>query len=238
MVSSKINRLYIGLLVVTVVLFSYLVNLDKIFLFLLLFLISYEFFYMRITNILYLIFLSFFSLISILFVPYQLFENLFIFQLFFILGILFLEKYKKELFIISLYVFCLILFYLISIDRNIFYLLFLISFFNDTVAYISGRFFGGPLILPKISPKKTWSGTSVSFLLTTFILFLFNFNILTSMALSILLFIGDIFFSYIKRFLNIKDFSPILGSHGGILDRLDSTFLVSIFFQIHLVYLI
>ena len=237
MVSSSINRLYIGLLIVAVVLLSYLLNLDKIFLFSLLFLISYDFFYMKITNIFYLITLSFFTFLIIFFSSYQIFENLFFLQILIILVIIFFGKFKKELFTLSLYVFCIILFYLISNDRNIFYLLFLISFFNDTVAYISGKSLGGPLILPNISPNKTWSGTSICFLLPTLLLFVLNFNILTSMAISMLLFIGDIFFSHIKRFLNIKDFSHLLASHGGILDRIDSTFLVVIFFQIHLVYL-
>ena len=131
----------------------------------------------------------------------------------------------------------IILFYLISTDRNFFYLLFLISFLNDTIAYISGKSLRGPLIIPKISPNKTWSGTSISFFSTTLLLILMNFNILISMLVSILLFIGDIFFSYIKRSLNIKDFSPLLGSHGGVLDRLDSIFLISIFFHINLLYL-
>ena len=51
---------------------------------------------------------------------------------------------------------------------------------------------------------------------------------------AISLFIGDIFFSYIKRLIMLKDFSSILGSHGGILDRLDSMFFVTIIFQIYL----
>ena len=150
---------------------------------------------------------------------------------------LFIKKFKKELFICSLYTFCLILFYIVKLDRNLFYLIFFISFFNDTIAYISGRFVGGPRILPKISPNKTWSGTSVSFLLSTLLLILMNFNIFLSMVLSISIFCGDIFFSYIKRFLNLKDFSPLLGSHGGILDRLDSMFFLAIIFQIYLVYM-
>ncbi len=237
MVSSSVNRLYIGILIAAVVSLFYLINLDNIFIIFLIFLISYESFYMRITNIFYLTTLSLISLLSIFLVSYRLFENLFFLQSFIILGILFFENYKKELFILSLYVFCIILFYLVSVDRNIFYLLFLISFFNDTLAYIAGRTVGGSRILPKISPNKTWSGTSISFLLTTLLLIILNFNILTSMIISILLFIGDIFFSHIKRFLKIKDFSPLLASHGGILDRVDSTFLVAIFFQIHLVYL-
>ena len=132
----------------------------------------------------------------------------------------------------------MILFYLMNSDRNLFYLIFFISFFNDTVAYIFGKFLGGPRILPKISPNKTWSGTFISFLLTTLLLFSLNFNILISMIISISIFFGDIFFSYIKRFLNLKDFSPLLGSHGGILDRLDSMFFVTIIFQINFVYLL
>tara|TARA_A100001015_G_C14458970_1_gene507164 strand:+ start:371 stop:547 length:177 start_codon:yes stop_codon:yes gene_type:complete len=58
------------------------------------------------------------------------------------------------------------------------------------------------------------------------------------MVIAIFLFIGDVFFSFIKRYLNIKDFSILLGSHGGILDRLDSMFFAAIIFQIYLVYFI
>tara|TARA_B100001057_G_scaffold129690_1_gene128756 strand:+ start:715 stop:1068 length:354 start_codon:yes stop_codon:yes gene_type:complete len=115
-------------------------------------------------------------------------------------------------------------------------MLIFISFFNDTVAYIFGKYLKGPLILPKISPKKTWSGTSISFISTTLLLLFFDFDIFISMLISSFLFIGDIFFSYIKRHLNIKDFSSLLGSHGGILDRLDSMFFVAIIFQIYLFY--
>ena len=38
-----------------------------------------------------------------------------------------------------------------------------------------------------------------------------------------------------KRFLYIKDFSKLLGDHGGILDRLDSMFFVATILQIYLV---
>jgi phosphatidate cytidylyltransferase len=48
--------------------------------------------------------------------------------------------------------------------------------------------------------------------------------------MAISLFYGDIYFSYIKRKLDIKDFSTLLSTHGGVLDRLDSiSFLVIIF---------
>ena len=227
-----------GLLIVVVTLFFYLLNFDLLFLFLLSILITYDFFYMKIINTILLISLLLLSFVFSLFVSTQIIENLFLIQIIIILGILFLNKYKKELFVLSLYIFCIILFYMMNSDRNLFYLIFFVSFFNDTVAYVSGRFLGGPRIVPKISPNKTWSGTSISFLLTTLLLISLNFNILISMIISTSIFFGDIFFSYIKRFLNLKDFSPLLGSHGGILDRLDSMFFVTIIFQINFVHLL
>ncbi len=46
-------------------------------------------------------------------------------------------------------------------------------------------------------------------------------------ALSIISQFGDLFFSWVKRNLYIKDFSNILPGHGGILDRLDSFIIAS-----------
>ena len=83
----------------------------------------------------------------------------------------------------------------------------------------------GPLIIPKISPNKTWSGTSISFVFTFTIIYLYDYPFILAILLSLSLFLGDIFFSYIKRINNLKDFSNILGGHGGILDRLDSMFI-------------
>nr|QFG73858.1 MAG: cytidylyltransferase family protein [Megaviridae environmental sample] len=64
--------------------------------------------------------------------------------------------------------------------------------------------------------------------------------------------IGDLYASYIKRSLGVKgkhiypyggekDFSQILGAHGGIMDRFDSMFIVlpmlTIYKNLHEVYL-
>ena len=59
-------------------------------------------------------------------------------------------------------------------------------------------------------------------------------NILTvifmTLILSIIGQLGDLVFSSIKRYFNIKDFSNIMPGHGGILDRLDSIILVMLAF--------
>tara|TARA_Y100000996_G_scaffold410265_1_gene392322 strand:- start:170 stop:544 length:375 start_codon:yes stop_codon:yes gene_type:complete len=119
-------------------------------------------------------------------------------------------------------------------DRNIFYFIFLISFINDTTAYLFGNILKGPLIIPKISPKKTWSGTILSIIISSIILLYFKYNIFVSIILSISLFLGDAYFSYIKRSFNKKDFSNLLGKHGGILDRIDSCFILVLILIIYL----
>ena len=49
---------------------------------------------------------------------------------------------------------------------------------------------------------------------------------IVTLFLSILGQLGDLVFSAIKRYYNIKDFSNIMPGHGGILDRLDSIIFV------------
>lgn len=49
----------------------------------------------------------------------------------------------------------------------------------------------------------------------------------TTITLVFMTIIGDLAFSYIKRKFEIKDFSNILKSHGGILDRVDSMIFVA-----------
>lgn len=62
-----------------------------------------------------------------------------------------------------------------------------------------------------------------SFLWWIFVFILFAALTLISSA-------GDLFFSYIKRCLKIKDYSNLLRSHGGLFDRLDSIIFITIFF--------
>lgn len=234
MVSNNINRLFIGLLISAIVLFSFLLKLDSILVILILSLITYDLLNIKIINFIYVCLISFLTFCLIIFIPYESFYNSFILQIFLVIMTFLNTKFKKYYFLISLYVFCIVLFYLSNFDRNILYIIIFISFLNDTTAYISGKKIGGPLIIPSISPKKTWSGTSISFLISLAVLIYLNINFFIAIFISISLFLGDIYFSYIKRFLNLKDFSSLLGDHGGILDRLDSMFFSVIIYQIYL----
>ena len=114
-----------------------------------------------------------------------------------------------------------------SLSRSSFYLIFLLSFINDTSALIIGKTIKGPHIVPKISPNKTWSGTLISLIISFVILIYLNFSIIFSFILSLSFFISDIYFSFVKRKNDLKDFSKILNKHGGILDRLDSILIPS-----------
>ena len=238
MASNNLNRILVGIILVITVLISYFLNLDLLLFSILVILISYDILYMKILSIYFPIIFLLISFLSFLFLPYDFFTYLYIFQLIIVISILIFKNTKKILFTISLYLFCFFLFFIVNTDRNLFYIIILISFLNDTLAYIFGKSLGGPLILPKISPKKTWSGTSISFCLSASFLVYLNFNIFISLIVSLFLFVGDIFFSYMKRFLKLKDFSYLLGDHGGILDRIDSMFFVVIIFQIYLIYFI
>ena len=230
------NRLFIGLLLISIVLLSFYYNLDYLLLFILVIFVSYDLYNTKILSI-YKLFLLLLIFCISLFAPIVFMSHVYILIIFFTILITLNNKYKNELFSISLYLFCIILFYFIEVNRNTLYLLISLSFFNDTVAYIAGRSIGGPLIIPKVSPKKTWSGSLISFFMTSVILYYLNFNIFLLIIISSLFFFGDIFFSYVKRQMSVKDFSKILGGHGGVLDRLDSMFFVAIIFQIYLVYI-
>ena len=147
-----------------------------------------------------------------------------LFILIFLLS-LFLKKVLNYLFFIIIILFFYFLIMTLNGNREFFYFIFLLSFINDTSAYIIGKTFKGPLIIPDISPKKTWSGTLGSYFIVFIIMIFYTDNFFFILIFGTLFFLGDIYFSFIKRSLNLKDFSNVLGGHGGVLDRLDSIFL-------------
>jgi phosphatidate cytidylyltransferase len=225
----NINRIVIGLFILTLTLISFFFKYDFFLYFLVLFLSIYEIYKNNFANIKeILIFLIFLSFLLIFYNDYD-YLVFFIIIFFFLFTVLAYFKFLIKIsFFICLCLFLFLFFILINIDRNLFYLIIFISFFNDSLAYFFGKLFGGKKIIPSISPSKTWSGTLFSFFLTFFVFtFVLKYEFFFSILCSISLFFGDLFFSYVKRNLNIKDFSNILSSHGGILDRIDSMFLIT-----------
>lgn len=101
---------------------------------------------------------------------------------------------------------------------------------NDVGAFFIGKFFGKNRIFPELSPKKTLEGCLGGMAVSTL-----GFGIMSAI-LGIPIFqgmvlggltgmfgqIGDLSESALKREVGIKDSGTIFGSHGGLLDRIDS----------------
>jgi phosphatidate cytidylyltransferase len=113
---------------------------------------------------------------------------------------------------------------------------FLVAWLTDTCAYAAGRLIGGPKLLPRVSPNKTWSGLvggvgaavlgAVVFALAIGAPPLFLAGL--ALALGIIAQAGDLAESALKRGYGVKDASGLIPGHGGFMDRLDSVVAVSI----------
>lgn len=159
------------------------------------------------------------------------------------------KKYNLNdaLFLIGSIFFIGLGFHLIILARNIdlSYILFLllITTMTDTFALISGMLVGEHKLCPEISPKKTIEGLIGGVFMGTFVSTAFYYTVISSnISLVVLIFVsallcligqlGDLVFSSIKRYYNVKDFSNIIPGHGGILDRFDSLIFVTLAFII------
>ena len=109
-------------------------------------------------------------------------------------------------------------------------LLFAIVWTTDIFGYFAGRAFGGPKLMPAVSPKKTWSGAIAGALGAMIVAVLlanqfgsFNRVAIASLALllSVMSQLGDLLESWVKRQFGAKDASHLIPGHGGVMDRLD-----------------
>jgi phosphatidate cytidylyltransferase len=108
---------------------------------------------------------------------------------------------------------------------------------TDIAAYFAGRAIGGPKLMPRVSPKKTWSGAvggTVAAVIVALIvarvagLAGFFAIALIAVVLSILAQIGDLFESFLKRRFGVKDSGHLIPGHGGLMDRLDGFVTVAV----------
>ncbi len=99
---------------------------------------------------------------------------------------------------------------------------------SDIAGYFVGRIVGGPKFWPRVSPKKTWSGTVAGWVGAALIGIMFAsdgiyaFWIVASVLAAFAGQMGDVVESAIKRFVNVKDSSNLIPGHGGVLDRFDA----------------
>ena len=109
--------------------------------------------------------------------------------------------------------------------------LFVLVWFADTGAFITGRALGGPKLAPQLSPKKTWSGFFGAVVFAALIgiatAHILGLEVLWRIAalsgfLGGLSQFGDLLESWVKRRFDRKDMSSLIPGHGGLADRVDS----------------
>ena len=151
------------------------------------------------------------------------------------------------------FVFILSFFLRNNYNPEIFLFLILICVSTDLGGYIFGKILKGPK-LSKVSPNKTYSGMTGSYilsLLSGYIFlklkifektneFLFELNNLEFVILIVIISsisqVGDLIISYFKRLAKVKNTGNLLPGHGGILDRIDGLiFAVPVFYLLILI---
>ncbi len=114
----------------------------------------------------------------------------------------------------------------------------------DSSAYFVGKKYGKIKLLPYISPGKTREGLLAAIVITPLSLaiyaILMDYPIIGFLLFGLILtpiaFIGDVFFSLIKRSRNQKDSSHLIPGHGGLIDLLDGSIAVLPFFMLLAIY--
>jgi phosphatidate cytidylyltransferase len=113
--------------------------------------------------------------------------------------------------------------------RTLVFLVFAVC--SDIGGYAAGVLIGRHLMVPMISPKKTWEGSAGSALacvvagaimLPTLLHAAVWQGVALGAAAVTAAILGDLSESMIKRDLEIKDMGSLLPGHGGALDRIDS----------------
>lgn len=100
---------------------------------------------------------------------------------------------------------------------------------TDVAGYFAGRIIGGPKFWPRVSPKKTWSGTVAGWIAAAVLgwwmqlqFLMPGWIIVAGVGLSFASQMGDAAESALKRRMKIKDSSNLIPGHGGVMDRFDA----------------
>ena len=118
---------------------------------------------------------------------------------------------------------------------------FFIAFAGDSLSMYFGMWFGKRKMAPHVSPNKTWAGfiggpvgSALGMCLLGFIGmkcfgYAPNYLLLIVVGVAANLFgqLGDLSMSLIKRENGVKDYSHLFLTHGGMLDRFDSSMFIA-----------
>ncbi|MEE1421616.1 MAG: phosphatidate cytidylyltransferase [Eggerthellaceae bacterium] len=109
---------------------------------------------------------------------------------------------------------------------------------NDAFAYLIGSAIGKHKLAPAVSPKKSWEGfiAGLIFSMGLWCALMFIPGVTMSLVQALIFgficgvlgVLGDLVESRIKRNSGFKDSGTIMPGHGGLLDRCDSQFLVTV----------
>ncbi len=109
-------------------------------------------------------------------------------------------------------------------------LLFAVVWSTDIVAYLLGRVIGGPKLMPRVSPRKTWAGalSGTAAAIVSALVVAVAGGLADTFPLAVLACVlsvsaqaGDMFESALKRKFGAKDSGRLIPGHGGLMDRLD-----------------
>ncbi|MGB2710568.1 MAG: phosphatidate cytidylyltransferase, partial [Conexibacter sp.] len=111
------------------------------------------------------------------------------------------------------------------------------TFIGDTGAYLGGRAFGRRPLAPQISPNKTVEGLAIGMLTAVAAVFAAGLYqdwlssgeaLLLGIGVALAAPVGDLFESFVKRDVGVKDTGAAFGAHGGALDRVDAALFAAV----------
>lgn len=108
-------------------------------------------------------------------------------------------------------------------------LLIIIVATTDTFAFFCGRLIGGPKLIPRLSPNKTWSGLIGGVTAAAIAAAFYGWVVevppgrlaIDAAFLGLVSQAGDLLESSLKRAFGVKDASNLIPGHGGFMDRMD-----------------
>lgn len=133
-------------------------------------------------------------------------------------------------------IYCITAFFaLVSLKLTTLLWLVLAVWGSDIGGYVFGKLIGGPKLAPKISPNKTIAGLIGACVIPVIIMEVvlaphYEVGLIFGVMVGLIGQCGDIFVSYLKRRVGVKDTGRIIPGHGGVLDRVDALMLVIVVF--------